>query len=128
VAIDISDEEFETIVRSALDDIPVQYGERLDNLAFVIEDDPTPVQLQKLNLHAGQTLYGLYEGVPLTGRGSNYSGVLPDKITIFKNPAVLAAQSREDLIGHIQRTIWHEVAHYFGLDHERINELDTSEE
>lgn len=125
---DITDEEFETIVKQALDEIPPGYGERLNNLAFVIESEPTPAQREKLKLHDGQTLFGLYEGVPLVARGSNYSGVLPDKITIFKNPAVFAATSLEELTASIKHTVWHEVAHYFGLDHGRINQLDGNEQ
>lgn len=128
MAIDISDEEFETIVKAALDDIPSHYGERLENLAFVIEDQPTPDQRQKLKLHDGQTLYGLYEGVPLTGRGSNYSGILPDKITIFKQPALAAAFTRQELTENIRHTVWHEVAHYFGLGHGRIHELEAGQD
>lgn len=121
----ITDEEFEDIVRSAMDNIPERYAVKMQNVGFVIEDDPTPEQRQKLRLHSYQSLYGLYEGVPLTARGNNYSGVLPDKITIFKNPAKHAAQSIDELKAMVQNTVWHEVAHYFGLGHDRIHELES---
>lgn len=124
MAVDITDEEFESIVKKAIDNIPEQYGERLSNLAFVIEDEPNQFQRRKLKLHDGETLFGLYEGVPLTGRGSNYSGVLPDKITIFKSPALAAADNMRQLNENISHTVWHEVAHYFGLGHGRIHELE----
>lgn len=122
---DISDEEFENIVKQAMDDIPERYAEHMKNIGFVIEDDPNAVQREKLKLHHGQMLFGLYEGVPLTQRNNNYSGVLPDKITIFKNPALMVARSRADLISNIRNTVWHEVAHYFGLGHDRIDELEN---
>jgi predicted Zn-dependent protease with MMP-like domain len=126
MAVDISDHEFETIVKTALDAIPDQYATRIENLAFVIENDPTEEQRRRLKLHHGQTLFGLYEGLPLTKRGTSYSGVLPDKITIFKNPALSQAHDLEELEMNIRHTVWHEVAHYFGLDHGRIYELENN--
>lgn len=120
----VTDEEFEQLVREGIDDIPEKYGKRLDNLAFVVEAVPNENQRKKLNLHAGMTLFGLYEGVPLTQRGANYNLVLPDKITIFKNPAEWVSGSLGELKEHIKHTIWHEVAHYFGLDHNEINKRE----
>lgn len=120
----INDQEFEAIVAEAIDNIPERYASKLNNVGFVIEDEPSPAQRAKLKLHPMQSLYGLYEGIPLTQRNNNYSGVLPDKITIFKNPALNVASSVEELKEMIQNTVWHEVAHYFGLDHGRIHELE----
>lgn len=125
MTLNISDEEFEAIVRAAIDGIPERYAANLKNLAFVIEDEPTAEQRRQLHLHDGQTLYGLYQGIPLTGRSNNYSGVLPDKITIFKHPALAAARNMEELNAMVQNTVWHEVAHYFGLGHARIHELEN---
>lgn len=124
MALDMTDEEFEQVVKTAMDGIPERYASNLKNLAFVIEDEPSEEQRRQLHLHDGQTLFGLYQGIPLTERNNNYSGVLPDKITIFKNPALAVANSTQQLNEMIRNTVWHEVAHYFGLDHGRIHELE----
>lgn len=123
--IHISDEEFEKIVRQAIDDIPEKYGANIKNLAFVVEDEPSVEQRKRLKLHQGTSLYGLYEGLPLTQRSANYSLVLPDKITIFKNPITAACQTTEQLEIQVRHTVWHEVAHYYGLGHNRIDELEN---
>ena len=122
----VTDEEFEQIVREAIDAIPEKYGKRIDNLAFVVEDEPNENQRQKLKLHPHATLFGLYEGIPLTRRPSGYNLVLPDKITIFRHPAQLASNSMKELKKHVRHTIWHEVAHYYGLGHEQIDNLEKA--
>jgi predicted Zn-dependent protease with MMP-like domain len=99
------------------------YKKHLQNVAFIIEDDPSSEQRIKLNLYPNETLFGLYEGVPLPQRGGA-TKLLPDKITIFKNPAIAVSSSIEELREHIRHTIWHEVAHYYGLNHTRIHELE----
>lgn len=120
----ISDSQFEDMVRVAMDGIPERFASKMQNIGFVIEDDPTPEQRRQLRLHNGQTLYGLYQGIPLTQRGSNYSMVLPDKITIFKNPMLATSSDLQGLKAQVKNTVWHEVAHYFGLGHDRIHELE----
>jgi predicted Zn-dependent protease with MMP-like domain len=120
----VSQQQFDDLVSEAIDSLPDKYLERLHNIVFVSEDNPTPEQRTKLHLHNGQTLYGLYEGIPLTARGSGYNLVLPDKITIFKEPIEWSSANLEDLKENIRHTVWHEVAHYFGLDHDRIYLLD----
>ena len=92
-------------------------------MAFLLEDDPTPEQRIKLNLYPNETLFGLYEGVPLPQRGGG-TKLLPDKITLFKNPLQNASHDLADLKERVGHTIWHEVAHYYGLNHKRIHELD----
>ena len=114
------------LISQALDGLPQEYVERLDNVAITYEDEPTPEQHQKLKLRGNETLFGLYEGIPLTHRGGNYSFVLPDKITIFKAPIVHATHSPEELRAQIKHTLWHEIAHYFGLDHDRIHEIERN--
>jgi predicted Zn-dependent protease with MMP-like domain len=121
----VSDKDFEEIVADAIDNIPSKYATHLKNLAFVVADVPSAAQRQRLHLHNNQTLFGLYEGVPLTQRGSGYNLVLPDKITIFKQPIEWTVNSRPELVEQVKHTLWHEVAHYYGLDHGRINELDN---
>lgn len=120
----ISESEFEKLVGKAIDSLPDKYLSRIQNLVFVAENNPSPEQRLRLHLHNGQTLYGLYEGIPLTQRGNNYSMVLPDKITIFKEPLEYSSLDLDDLTERVRHTVWHEVAHYFGLDHDQIYRLD----
>lgn len=120
----VSDENFERLVEAAIERVPHDFKARLKNVAFLVKDEPTEAQKKGLGLAAGQTLFGLYEGVPLPQRGGS-SKVLPDKITIYKKPLLAASTSRADLADKIGRTVWHEVAHYFGLDHQRIWELES---
>lgn len=122
--LDISDSQFETLVSQAIDSLPESYTDNMKNVAIVVEHDPSPEQRQKLHLVDGVTLYGLYEGIPLTQRNGNYSLVLPDKITIFKNPIVASSVDMAALTEQIKRTVWHEIAHHYGLDHARIAELE----
>lgn len=121
----LSHDEFEQIVSQAIDAIPDRYFENLKNVAFVIENNPSLEQRQKLNLRGDQTLFGLYEGIPLTKRTNNYSFVLPDKITIFKEPIESIGATKEDISAQVHKTVWHEVAHYFGLDHDKIDALEN---
>jgi predicted Zn-dependent protease with MMP-like domain len=111
------------LLGEAIDAVPPPYSDRLQNIAFILEDDPTPEQRVKLNLYPNETLFGLYEGVPLPQRGGTLK-ILPDKITIFKNPLLAVSPDTTSLKRNIGHTVWHEVAHYFGLDHRRIHELD----
>jgi predicted Zn-dependent protease with MMP-like domain len=122
--INLSDEEFEQIVSKAIDAIPDKWAKRMNNVGFVVEAEPTADQMQKLHLVNGEILYGLYEGIPLTRRTNNYSGVLPDKITIFRQPILFTSHSADDVFEQVKKTVWHEVAHHFGLDHNRIHELE----
>jgi predicted Zn-dependent protease with MMP-like domain len=118
-----TDQEFEKYLGEAIDNIPAPYKDHLENVAFILEDDPSPEQRVRLSLHPNQTLLGLYEGVPLPARSGTVK-LLPDKITIFKNPLLAASQNTAQLRENIGRTVWHEVAHYYGLDHTRIHELE----
>jgi predicted Zn-dependent protease with MMP-like domain len=121
----LSRQEFEQIVTSAMDSMPKRYIDALQNVAFVIEDEPTPEQRLRLHLVNGQTLYGLYEGIPLTARGAGYTLVLPDKITIFQGPIQAGANTLNELKEQVKNTVWHEIAHHFGLGHGRIHQLQT---
>lgn len=119
----VSNKEFDTYISEAIDDIPEKYYQKIQNVVFTSEENPTPEQRQKLHLRGDQTLFGLYEGIPLTRRGSNYNLVLPDKITLFKYPIELTSQTLVDLKKRIHKTVWHEVAHYFGLSHDEMDKL-----
>lgn len=100
------------MVQDALDRVPPQFMEAVENCAFIVEHDPPP----------GQYLLGLYHGVPLTGRGY-YSGVMPDTITIYQNPIVRIYRTRERVAEQVYRTVVHEIGHYFGLDDDELHEL-----
>lgn len=123
--IEVTEEQFQKIVSDAIDNIPERYASHISNLAFVVEDEPSEYQRQKLELLRGQTLYGLYEGIPLTKRGAGYNLVLPDKITIFKKPIEFTSHSYDQLVEQVRHTLWHEVAHYYGLDHSQIHDLEN---
>ena len=112
------------MLKRAIDSIPPAYGKKIANVAFVLEDSPSEEQRASVNLGSHQTLFGLYQGIPLTKRGSGYNLVLPDKITIFRQPIMQASSDIIEAQHIISKTVWHEVAHYFGLDHEQINKLE----
>jgi predicted Zn-dependent protease with MMP-like domain len=122
--IQVSAESFDRIVAEAIEAIPSLYRQHLENVAFLVEDFPTAEQARKLSLYPNELLFGLYEGVPLPQRGGQ-TKLLPDKITIFKRPAELVSNSLSELKQHVRHTIWHEVAHYYGLNHERIHALEN---
>jgi predicted Zn-dependent protease with MMP-like domain len=120
----ISDQEFEKLISDGIDAIPPLYQTHLQNVAFIVEDDPSLQQRIQLNLYPNETLYGLYEGVPLPAR-NGVAKLLPDKITLFKNPMLNSCNTFEELNKLMRHTIWHEVAHYYGLNHKRIHELEN---
>lgn len=120
----LPDDQFAQLVAEAMDELPEKVVAPMSNVAVTYEDEPSAEQREKLRLRGDQTLFGLYEGIPLTARGGAYSMVLPDKITLFKLPLTYASKDIIDLKDHIKHTLWHEIAHHFGLDHGRIHELD----
>lgn len=121
----ISDKEFDDIISSVMDELPQEYITGMKNVSVVIADDPDEHQRHKLKLRCHETLFGIYEGIPLTKRGNNYSLVLPDKITLFKNPLLGASQDLVQFRENTKRTLWHEIAHHYGLNHERIHQLEN---
>lgn len=122
--LDLSDKEFEDVIAKALDSLPPKYIEKLQNVAVIWAEEPTPDQRARLNLHGGQTLFGLYEGVPQPRRGGNSNLLLPDKITIFKLPTLATVNNLAEAKEQVRRTLWHEIAHHFGLDHQQISRLE----
>ena len=116
---------FEELVQQALDSIPEELWNSIDNLAVTVEEWPTRSQLESTGVQPGHTLLGLYEGVPLTGRSRYYGLVPPDKITIFRGTILRACPpGDEDAIrAQVRRTVLHEVAHHFGIDDDRLHEI-----
>jgi predicted Zn-dependent protease with MMP-like domain len=118
----VSEAEFEQMVADALDEIPPELGDEMENVAVVVQDWPTPGQLGGVG--AGGTLLGLYEGIPITKRSPmSYSGVAPDRITIFRGPLTRLARDDADLARRVRVTVLHEVGHYFGMSDDRLREM-----
>ena len=113
----LSDQAFDAMISKAMDELPQEYITGLDNVAIVYADEPDEQQRRSAHLHEHSLLLGLYEGIPLTGRGAGYSFVLPDKITLFKHALLQVSHDEESLFKEVKRTLWHEIAHYYGLDH-----------
>ncbi|OGY23265.1 MAG: hypothetical protein A2172_02265 [Candidatus Woykebacteria bacterium RBG_13_40_15] len=114
------DEEFQKLVSNALESLPTFFKEKLDNVDVVVGDWPSP------DLSKGRLLLGLYQGVPKTRRGTGYSFVLPDKITIFKGPIEIFSKGNSESIKEIVAdTVQHEIAHHFGISDSRLKELKT---
>jgi predicted Zn-dependent protease with MMP-like domain len=108
-------EQFDEYIRAALDSLPPDLRSQMSNVDVVVDEEPPD----------GRPLLGLYQGVPLTERTSQYSGVLPDKITIFRGPLVRLYGRDPDLLrAEVRRVVLHEVAHHFGISDERLIEID----
>ena len=116
--------KFEQIVAEGIKDIPERFLKKLDNVAIVIEEEPTSEQKRKLKLR-GAMLLGLYEGVPQARRGAGYAGVLPDKITIFKKAIEAIARDEKDIREIVKNTVWHEIAHHFGMGEQRVRKAEA---
>lgn len=138
----MNQKKFEEIVKEGIKDIPERFLEKLDNVDIVIEDTPTPYQLRKLRARENSLIFGLYEGVPQTKRWQ-YGQVLPDKITIFQKPIERVARSSivDETSSHlhasldlrlarvikeiVKNTVWHEIAHHFGMDEKKVREVEN---
>lgn len=119
----VDDHEFDQLISAAIDELPSRFTDHLEDVAIVIADDPSPQQRVDLKLRCNQSLFGLYEGVPLTGRSGRF-GILPSKITLFKNPMSMSSDDFMQLKKQIKHTLWHEIAHHYGLGHDRIHALE----
>ncbi len=112
---DLTADRFEELVADALDGLPEWVHERLENVDVIVMERPPPGQ---------PTLLGLYQGVPLTQRGTNYFGVLPDRITLFRSTISRGVRTEAQLRERIRHTVVHEIAHFFGISDERLIEID----
>ena len=111
--LDVPPETFEELVTQALDSLPEELGSQFSNVAVLVEDER----------EGEPNLLGLYEGVPLTERGTWYSGVLPDRVTIYRLPILRRCASYADVVAEVRITVIHELAHHMGIDDERLDEL-----
>jgi predicted Zn-dependent protease with MMP-like domain len=110
--IDIEPGRFEEMVAIALDSLPAELGRLMSNVAVTVEHNPGP-----------PGLLGLYEGIPLTSRTTQYAGVLPDRITIYRQAICAICRTEDEVAGEVRRTVIHEVGHHFGIDDDRLAEL-----
>jgi len=110
---------FRELVKLALDSLPSEFAQKLDNVEVVVENDPTSDQIRELKLSKDDLLFGLYRGVPQTKRGF-YSGVLPDKIIIFKNSIEEVAKTEQEIKEKVIKVVVHEIGHHFGLSDEEL--------
>ena len=117
---------YERIVQEAMADLPEDLRSRIHNVQIVIEDRPTREQLRAAGIQPPQTLWGLYQGIPLKVRGAWYGNVLPDKITIFRKPIEAHSPTFDDLVRIVRQTVLHEIGHYFGLGEERLREIERA--
>jgi len=115
---------FEELVDGALSSLPEEFSELLDNVSIFIAGQPSRETLREMGVPEGETLLGLYEGVPLTERTSDYGLVAPDTITIFQKPIEESCDSEDEVAEQIRRTILHELAHHFGIDEDRMDEVE----
>ena len=119
----LSEQEFETVVAQTLDNLPTRFARRIVNLAVVIEEYPDAHTLNAMNLDNPLGLLGFYHGIPLTNRTHDYGMVLPDKISIYRQPILASCTDDQATRACIRHTVLHELAHYFGIDDDRLDEL-----
>lgn len=119
--------EFEDLVVSALKRLPRFFRKKMENVDVIVEDRASPEILEEMGLRSPYELLGLYQGVPLGRRGFFYGNVLPDKITLFQLPIQAICHTKEEVEEKVREVVIHEVGHYFGLDDERLRELENGE-
>lgn len=112
LVVEVEPARFEEMVVTALDSLPEGLGRLMSNVAVTVEHDPGP-----------RGLLGLYEGIPLTSRSTQYAGVLPDRITIYRQAICAICQTEDEVADQVRKTVIHEVAHHFGIDDDRLDEL-----
>lgn len=117
-------EQFRRLVAEAVDTIPSRFRKHLRNIAIVVEDDPSPDLLAEMGIEPPDTLFGLYQGTPLTERRWDYGNALPDRITIFQFPIEDECDSDDEVVAEIGATLIHEVGHFFGLSEEEIEAIE----
>jgi predicted Zn-dependent protease with MMP-like domain len=117
---------FERHVADALASIPREFRDAMQNIAIVVEDEPSRELLDEMDIEPPDTLLGLYTGTPLTERTSSYGNTLPDRVLIFQGPHERESDDEDDLIVCIAETLIHEIGHYFGMSEEQIEEVEEN--
>jgi len=112
--IDMSRERFEELVGDALDQVPEELANLMDNVVVLVEDDAPDDD---------PDLLGFYDGTPLTERDTRYAGVVPDRIMIFRNPTLRMCEDEDEVVDEVRITVVHEIAHHFGIDDDRLHDL-----
>jgi predicted Zn-dependent protease with MMP-like domain len=120
----VSEEEFEGLVAEAINSLPENFKEKMENIAIAIEDLPSQELLIEMKIKSPYGLLGLYRGVPYPRRGIWYRNVLPDKIIIFKKPIEVRCRNREDIKESVRRVVIHEIGHYFGLNEADLRKIE----
>lgn len=119
----IDPEDFEQLVVDAVASLPAEILNRMENVAITVEEWPSRLQLRAGRVPPGSTLFGLYQGVPLTARTSHYGMVAPDRITIFRGPLITYCRTPEAITEQVRKTVVHEIAHHFGMNEGQIRRL-----
>jgi predicted Zn-dependent protease with MMP-like domain len=117
-------EKFEALVARAIENLPLEFQRKLENVDVVVEEWPTPGQLRQGKYSHPTQLLGLYQGVPQTRRGRGYGLVLPDKISIFQKPIEAQCRFSNEIEAEIEEVVRHEIAHHFGLDDETLRKIE----
>jgi predicted Zn-dependent protease with MMP-like domain len=120
----MNDDHFQSLVAEAIDGIPKRFRRHIKNVAIVVEDEPAPDLLEDMEIEPPDTLYGLYQGTPMTERSWGHGNALPDRIVLFKGPLERDSEDEDDLVVAIGETLIHEVGHYFGLSEAEIEEIE----
>jgi predicted Zn-dependent protease with MMP-like domain len=116
-------ERFDRLVAEAVESLPPEFKQRLENIDVVVQDWPTRQQLVSVGLRSRWELLGLYEGIPLTAAGRNHAAALPDKVTIFRKPIEMAYRTEGRILRGIADTVRHEIAHHFGISDARLGQI-----
>lgn len=117
-------QRFEQLVARAVSGIPRRFRDAIQNVAVIVEDEPAPALLAEMDIHPPDTLFGLYQGIPLPDRGWGYGNAVPDRVTLFQGPIEDASEGDDEIVATIGETIIHEFGHYFGLSEEEIEAIE----
>lgn len=112
-------EEFEALVEQALDGLPEEFSEMLDNVVVLVEEEPDPEDLEAMGFPPGEELFGLYQGVPLAQRDTFYTA-LPDRVIIYRGPILRHCESRREVLREVRDTVVHELGHHFGMEEDEM--------
>ena len=118
----VTAEEFQELMELAMESIPKDFKNRMDNIAFIVEPFPSSSDLARLGMTNGRHLLGLYSGIPYTHRNTWYAGTVPDRIILFQSNIEAICRSKEELTAKIREVVIHEIAHYFGMTDKEIRE------